>query len=73
MRKAVQGYIQVVDVMTLRMIHAMLQEYAKPSDDDELFYQELEGRRKEYELGKSKSYTVEEAMVELRKRRTKKN
>ncbi|HTF06384.1 MAG TPA: hypothetical protein VK826_20270 [Bacteroidia bacterium] len=72
MREAVHNYIDQVDESILKMIHAMLKEYnaiVPLSPDNEAM---LEKRYKEYKMGKGKSYTVEEAKVELRRRIKKK-
>jgi putative addiction module component (TIGR02574 family) len=68
MREAVRNYIDHVDEVTLRMIHAMLKEYSAPREPSDELYEELERRSKAYKTGKMKTYTVEEAMVRLRKR-----
>jgi len=68
MREAVRNYIDHVDEVTLRMIHAMLKEYSAPREPSDELYEELERRSKAYKTGEMKTYTVEEAMVRLRKR-----
>lgn len=72
LREKVHRYIDRVDESVLKMIHAMLKEYTSViplSDENE---KELQKRRKEYKIGKGKSYFVAEAKVELRKRIGKK-
>lgn len=72
MREAVHSYIDQVDESILKMIHAMLKEYhsiVPLSRENEAI---LEKRQKEYKMGKGKSYTVEEAKIELRRRIGKK-
>lgn len=69
MREAVRNYIDHVDEVTLRMIHAMLKEYSAPREPSDELYEELERRSKAYKTGKTRLYTVEEALTEIKKKR----
>jgi hypothetical protein len=71
-KKAICSYLDIADTTTVRMVYAMLKEHSVPTDDSEELYQEMERRRKAYDQGEVKSSTVAEAMVRLRKSKSRK-
>ena len=66
--KQISSYLKRLSMEQKKRILALLKSYVGENDEKHSFETELERRISDYETGKAKVYTMEEAELLLRKR-----
>lgn len=65
--KQISTYLKRLNMEQKKAVLTLLKSYAKVNEEKHSFEQELERRISDYESGKAKVYTMEEAELLLRK------